>query len=786
MDVDVAENTITASNLNTVDSLLSKPWGQRSIEEQQATVRLGVHKPSINFSVGGKTYVHDNDPNVLDPEKKFLNKEEWITISESSKNLYCFPCLLFSTARSCWKSEGYSTTKFRMLKNAIKKHTGETSGHEINKKSGKCAHKEAVVSLKLFTETRALPIIISEAALRDFEEHNAKVKRNRELLRRHINAVLFLAKSENSFRGHNENVSSENRGGFKELLSYTAQYDDALRDHLNTATVFKGDSKSIQNDLIRACADVVREEIVREVTQAPFYSHIIDETTDVENSNQMSTTLRFVLDGVIKERFWGFKNVSKCSGATSLTTAILEETAIFNPKEKLVCQSYDGATLMSGKRAGVQALVLEVCLMALYIHCLAHKLNLALQHSVSRITDCKIFFSTVTGFHTFFNRSYKRVDRLKTVPTAELEEIPNPDADDIVEDPSASLANTTGVPRRVRTIGASTTRWSYSDRSVGVLYRGRTQFINCFDSIVDDDSFDGDTVCAAEGFSLKLQDFKFVFLLMTFEKVFSITRYFFNVLQMKALHIGWAGRHVDECLDSLLNLRTDDKFTDIYSKNPVSPHNDRRAPKRNRIIDFYSGFTTERTDLTHVQRYKVLYFEIIDNIYADIKDRFKNLAEFQFFALLDHNLFVKYDKEFPEELFNKLKNSVYKDLFCFPELRSDLLLLYGWKGDSLRKRIDELANYLFKTGLTDTLASLYKLLQLCMTMSFTVCSTERSYSALKRIKSRLRNTMLDERLSNLALLSIESKLAASVDIEKIIDRFASYKDRRIPLVFKTS
>lgn len=43
----------------------------------------------------------------------------------------------------------------------------------------------------------------------------------------------------------------------------------------------------------------------------------------------------------------------------------------------LIEQGYDGASNMSGKYKGVQAIVREEYLKAIYVHCAAHTLNLA-------------------------------------------------------------------------------------------------------------------------------------------------------------------------------------------------------------------------------------------------------------------------------------------------------------------------------------------------------------------------------------------------------------------------
>ena len=59
---------------------------------------------------------------------------------------------------------------------------------------------------------------------------------------------------------------------------------------------------------------MTREVIAKEVNEAEFFGVIADETTDISTKNQLSTFLRYVHKGVLKERFWGFDNVSALSG----------------------------------------------------------------------------------------------------------------------------------------------------------------------------------------------------------------------------------------------------------------------------------------------------------------------------------------------------------------------------------------------------------------------------------------------------------------------------------------
>jgi len=54
-------------------------------------------------------------------------------------------------------------------------------------------------------------------------------------------------------------------------------------------------------------------------------------------------------------------------------------------------------------------------------------------------------------------------------------------------------------------------------------------------------------------------------------------------------------------------------------------------------------------------------------------------------------------------------------------------------------------------------------LQILLTVPVTVALGERSFSKLKLIKSYLCSTMLQDRLCNLAILSIENEVAKSID-----------------------
>ena len=77
---------------------------------------------------------------------------------------------------------------------------------------------------------------------------------------------------------------------------------------------------------------------------------------------------------------------------------------------------------------------------------------------------------------------------------------------------------------------------------------------------------------------------------------------------------------------------------------------------------------------------------------------------------------------------------------------------------------------------------MYKLLLIAVTLPITSASCERSFSKMKLIKTYLRNSMSNGRLSNIALLSIESVRAESINLDAFVDEFHSrHGNRRIKL-----
>ena len=150
-----------------------------------------------------------------------------------------------------------------------------------------------------------------------------QVKENRSKLASITDAILMCGRQGIALRGHRDDSSDvvndpdQNHGNFLALLQYRARGGDSiLEHHLNLcAGNARYTSKTIQNELITICGDVIRDSILEEIREARFYAVIADEATDSSNSEQLAISVRYVdSNSNPQECFLGF---SECSSGVS-------------------------------------------------------------------------------------------------------------------------------------------------------------------------------------------------------------------------------------------------------------------------------------------------------------------------------------------------------------------------------------------------------------------------------------------------------------------------------------
>ena len=170
-------------------------------------------------------------------------------------------------------------------------------------------------------------------------------------------------------------------------------------------------SHDIVNELVTLMGhNVLRKLLCRMKNQSPeWYSLIGDEATDINYSEQLNVSIRYVdNDYNVHEDPIGLF-VLPNTGAETITSVVKDILLRCTlPIDLCRGQAYDGAAVMQGRLSGVAARIRKDVPQALPVHCLAHSLNLCLRDSGRKITLLRDALDIIREIVQLINKSPKR------------------------------------------------------------------------------------------------------------------------------------------------------------------------------------------------------------------------------------------------------------------------------------------------------------------------------------------------------------------------------------------
>lgn len=602
------------------------------------------------------------------------------------------------------------------------KHLSE----RVKKHEASEIHIENDIKFNLFGNVN-ISNSLSEAFRISNQRHNEQVDKNRHVLNRIINCIKFCGTHELPLRGHDEGENSCNRGVFLDLVSEIASLDSILSEHLRNATVSKNTSKTIQNELLDCMYEVYRETILKEIQDAKFVAVQADETTDISCMSQMVILLRYVIDSGPVERLVSFVNINDRT-AEGIASVLKEQLEPFKLQEKLIAQSYDGAAVFSGGNNGVQVKLRESFPYAHFIHCYAHQLNIVIKKACSSVNSMKLFFINISGFSSFFSVSPKRTDLLRTVCGRVIPKV-------------------------------SETRWNFHSRVVNTVYNYKESLLECFEIIQTEDGWDDITIREAYGLANLLNNPGFAYLLSFFNAILLHIDILYSTLQKSSTNattVRTQLQHFESAINDIRNNLPEPDCNSHYSVKRVRKDSDVRVEAR----------------------------EACDIIVNQIKHRFEQVLHTPCFDLIEPRLFAAHKDSFPKEL---VTNAVkFYPMLSKDKLESELTVVYRNNTFKDVKSVLALWELLKANNLENALSEVHKLTDIVLTTPISTAESERCFSTLKRVKTYLRNSMGQERLNALSVLSIHKEMVAEIPSfnQRVIDLFASQKNRRAHFLYK--
>ena len=675
-------------------------------------------------------------------------RRSWLVYSERNNSLFCFCCKLFSKKKINLANSG--VTDWKHASSLLTSHDTSPEHQDCMK-----TWKELAMRIK-----KGETIDKHEMALME-----AKKIRWREVLTRLTAIVQSLALRNLALRGHTETLYSPSNGNFLKEVELMAKFDPVMKEHLkhvqNRASHYTSYlGHQIQNELIDLLSSKCISMMVSDIKLAKFFSVILDCTPDVSHTEQLSVVIRIVSleeEPHIKEHFMGFLEAEESTGQhlASMILKRLEELNI--PFEDCRGQSYDNGANMRGKNKGVQARLLEMNPRALFVPCGAHTLNLVVADAAKGSVDATGYFGVLQKLYTLFAASTQRWAILKRY---------------------VGITLTQGGHH-------SDTRWESKVKSVEPL---RYQAAAVREALIEvrDQTKDPVIKIEAQSLSEEVGSYRFSICTVVWYDILSKIQLVSKLMQSPSMQVDVAVSLLRKTERDLSNYRaTGFKSAQTSAKDICEGMNVEAVLQQKRLRSTKQHFSYESFDEPFsdaLKKLEVTFFNVVvDAATSALQERFSTLENVgekfgvlsTFQSLSDEELteqcealsMILHYKEHSDldgrQLALELKN--------LPDLPSKTMTLL------------ELLIFIHEKELSEIYPNLWTALRICPTLPVTVAEAERSFSKLKLIKTYLRSTMSQERLTGLAVISINHALAGQISYDDVIDDFASRKARKVRL-----
>ena len=628
----------------------------------------------------------------------------------------------------------------------------------LNKHADKVYHKAAVVRMDDFLKVMkgqqsSIQVRVNETAMQ-------LVATNRKKLHSIIETIVLCGRQNIPLRGHRDTVLDversdiESHGNFWALLQFRVDAGDlALRGHLaNTPRNAMYTSPDIQNQIVNILGDHVRDKILLKVKQAQLFTVIADEVTDCSNKEQLSLVLRYVNpdDCSIREDLVTFLECDSGITGKALADMMISfiQTHGLDPT-KLRGQAYDGAGNMAGKTKGAAALVTSQYPLALYLHCASHSLNLAVVKSLE-VASVRNMVGIVNRVGIFFAAHPKRQRQLE-------------DAIDSTQ-PESSVRKLKDLCR---------TRWIERIDALDRFQKLHPSIVACMESISTEGSskWSPDSVTDADFLSA------LVITTTCMNYLLALTR----SLQAEAKDIVGAVSEINNVKSALTKIRenVDTHHSEWFAKVELMCDNVGTEPSLPRVCGRQRHRFNVPADTPCEYYRRTISIPVLDHLLSELDARFNKHQQtaLQGLCLVPSVLITKE----MEDISPQVCQLVYDDdLPHSCSLQSELHCWHlKWKKQELehgRSSLPTTPSFTLPHA-SSLFPNIKVLLLILCTLPVTSCSAERSFSGLKRIKTALRSTMGNERLSSLTLLHIHRDI--DINIPEVIDEFSRRHSRRM-------
>ncbi|CAI6370249.1 unnamed protein product [Macrosiphum euphorbiae] len=673
-DCDIETNCTINSNIQLLPQINDIAlFINRSLnDEEKLLVLRNVWKPPKMYKY---PLLEQNKKRGLIFQSKWFDEFSWLVYSEIKKGAFCKFCAIFS------KTGGALNQPLGQL--VLVEYTNWKKAKKVFQNHCKLEyHINATLDAEHFINVleKKEKSIIEQLD----SDRIVQVKKNRKRLVPIIECILLCGRQELALRGHRgekrniliDENAIQNAGNFRAILQFRAKGDIFLQNVLEGT-----DTRNLNEDFLKFI-------IVESLTGSDLSAAI--------------------LNGLVE---------------CGLDCAFL------------IGQGYDGASNMSGKVQGVKSYIQTKYPKAIYVHCAAHSLNLAVS-TASDLKPIRNCLGIIEKVYTFLNTPKRSAVMFH-----------------VIDNENADLNI-----KKLKRLCA--TRWIQRYDAVNDFCELLPYVMISLDKISEWRDSSG----ADASILKKAIDSEFLISLFVIKKLFSFGLPLCRQLQLKRIDLKDAVQLAEDTITSLKNIREniEQEFQIIYNSvkemaNIIDVEiKAKRITNKQKHRANYKTENDENMELVDFFRISI-FIPYIDNFISQLELRFVDHKKiFEGFECLFSNQSSKEELE----SFNNLLE-FYTPLIDSNNSTAELML---WKVKLSR------LNIVPKTSLEAFLLcdakifpNINKLLKILCTLPVSTATPERTFSTLKRVKTYLRNTTGQNRLNGLCMLSVHKNINVTPD-----------------------
>lgn len=509
-------------------------------------------------------------------------------------------------------------------------------------------------------------------------------------------------------------------------------------------------------ELLASISKTLENSLLYSLKGSVYYSIMVDESTDVASKEELSVCARWLHHNKPVEHFLGViqaKETNADAIAIYISDFLQSKSITF---EKMRGLGFDGASTMSGNRTGVQTRLRLHAPSAIYVLCRCHLLQQAAVNAAGEHAEVKRVLGTLLTIWKAFYYSPKKVEKLKEIQ-AEL------------QSPEVKMQK------------PSDTRWLARETAVRAVRLSLPALVSTFEEIYDE-----------TGDAILLTKYKTVACIYMLCDVLHTVAALQASLQAKDIDLASVPAMVDSTTKRLMELKTNVN-TSTWFKNHSSVFTDDAQLEAKNIV-----VTEEEKNLFLHKVYRPCVQSIVDHINRRMEstDLISAMSIFDPRHLPTEDKLADYGIEkirTPTNFYSVAQRIQFQGEIGIsqPDINAEdtelewklfrRVIFVRYKDSTLQQVLSTLIDS-GNSDIATAFPNLAKVAAIVNVLPVITATVERSFSAMKLIKTTLRSRLGADALEQTMRICTEGPDQLSDDVlESVVDHYKSVKKRKLAL-----